>query len=371
MFKKAYTSFILTGTILIAGIIFEVHPAGSQTDTTTLDCVWEKCNSISLYEDYAILGMGNIDENQECGRGNGIIILDISDITSIKEVASLGSWGSIRDAVIVDTLLYAAAGRGGLQVINLKSPRKPIRNIIIQDTSYAAYSIGVYKNRIHLGVNQTSTDITWDERLIIYEQKTPEKIIALDSLRLLQEPEKITFYRDRVFYADGNNGMCITDAAQPQENNVTCVDLGPIYACDLAFFKGYAFVAGGHAGLHLFKYTEPDTFKKIDSIRVSLEKSRSVVTSFVSIEGHYAYVGIEATTPSNPLEYEGVAVFMYDISDPRDTQLIHRFESPTPMDAFLVEKNRIYIVNKTGLDIFEISEPGSVKINQISHYPAQ
>jgi len=127
------------------------------------------------------------------------------------------------------------------------------------------------------------------------------------------------------------------------------------YVHDMFVKNDTVYASCGGAGLHLFKYTNTNTFVALDSFLTS--PSHYNHSSYISDDGHTLFFTEEVPA--------GQPVVAMDVSDPSNISMVSNFQSnqgATPHNLYVLN-NMLYVAYyQDGLQVFDVSDPLNVTL---------
>lgn len=168
--------------------------------------------------------------------GNGIQVLDITDLDNITQDSPIGFSTYVSELLIVDGIMYVSLGRNGLSIVDVTDPEA-----MVQLATF------------------TSITIDPDE-----EVEGDEETYSVEDLK------QVKVNGDLLYLADGLNGITILDVADYENLNVINQYNSSGYrTTGIAFADNTAFLAETKGGLGIYDLTDPEAIVDVAAVRES------------------------------------------------------------------------------------------------------
>jgi photosystem II stability/assembly factor-like uncharacterized protein len=268
--------------------------------------------AVTPQDDYAYLGVGT-----------RLVVLDVSDPTAPSELGrSVTLPDFIRDVVVSQGYAYLATGWGGLVVIDVSDPNRPL--VVSQFQANAPMS--------GLALNEATAYLAaGEEGLLVVELSDPSAPSLVGALDTPGSATAVTVSESTVYLADGAGGAWVVDVTDPAH---------PV----------------GSSLYELLDSSDP-------ALLLDYSVSDSLHVHDVALQDGllYAAVGREDTSPFN----KGVRVF--DVSDPSRPEVVGRYLDHELNSHVAVSGSQAYTANRSGsptdafslnvLDISDVTDP--------------
>ncbi len=227
------------------------------------------------------------------GQGENFVILDITDITNIFEIARITAPSGIEGIEVSGTNAYLADAESGIVILDVSNPSSPV---IVGNyaTEYSILDVAVSGNYVYAA---DSND------LIIIDATTPSSPTLVGSYETIGSANGVAISGNYAYVADdskaifdGSNGLSIVDISNPTSPTLAGT-YADVYAYDVAVSGNYAYVADS-SGLIILDVSNPS------SPTLAGRYSGSGDSNAVAISGNYAYL----------VDYGGLVIL--DISNP-------------------------------------------------------
>jgi hypothetical protein len=277
-----------------------------------------------------------------CGEDK-LFVIDISNPATPFEAASLVIGGQSADPAFIGNYLYIGSDEQGLCVINIEDPTNPsIETTIPIDNAFQVVRDG---------------DKAWvtalDNGLELVDITTPATPVSLRNYPLFN-PEKIENSGDYMYIGEATNGWSIMDISDREypyrvygDNSRSIRDI-----------KAKGNICSLITSSSLIQVDVSDPYNPVETGSLDLP---------LSLESLYVYDNLAFCASIS----SGDTVYIVDISDPANPQLMYNLVS-TGLWDLCMKDNFLYIADGSlGLLIYDISDPqnpdevGSLFINQL------
>ncbi|MBI5417099.1 IPT/TIG domain-containing protein [Candidatus Poribacteria bacterium] len=348
----------------------------SVAKVTTLGAVY----SLAIKDNYLFIASGDIGKHE----GDGIVVMDISEISKPKMKFTIPTMGSANAIQIVKNLLFIADGEAGLLIFDITDPGKPVQhgsfdlkvnlfNVFVDNNAEYAYAAAGRKG------------------IYIFDVKFPNNPFPIACFRTIDSANSIVVRDNLAYVAGGKAGLEIIDVSNPI-NPMNINYLGRIsQAIDVTSFGDYCYLADEFYGLVVIN-TKSTRFKieneiKIDGKAMGITiydkyiylaagngglKTFSLINNpnkpelinEFKIEGYVYNVHINNNRAYLSCVDNGVMIL--DIKNPSEPTLLGSFKTQDKAYQSFVKDNYIYVADYTGgLFISDISK--ILKIKKVSN----
>lgn len=203
------------------------------------------------------------------------------------------------EVVIIDTLIYAADGWGGLRIIDFSDPEEPYE-IGFYDAAGSARDIVVEGNYAYLAYESTMT---------IVDVSNPYAPVLTGSLSTPGMVMGVDVQGNYAYAADFDQGLRmidISDPAQPVETGYYDTP-GTAYAVQVD--SPYVYVADGDSGMIVLDISAPDSIVKVSDYQI-LDYNSPAYARDLELAGNTIYLAywdaglriVDVSNPANPVE---------------------------------------------------------------------
>ncbi len=217
-----------------------------------------------------------------------ILVMDVSDPAQPAAVGEFKTSGFLRDLTIIDNLIYAAQGSGGLGILDICVPSVPVM-------------VGRWCEAdmpTHLAITDAIAYVADGKSgLQIIDLSNPLQPTRIGRLSIPGSQKQIEVYGDLAFSIDVNNALHIIDLTDPIDPEVVSHIEGQIRA--MSIVDDYAYLVMAAQGLAIYDISDP--------YHPTLVQTCSVPGQSVEIhvEGDFAYIcstdeGLQIVDISNP-----------------------------------------------------------------------
>ncbi|MFX1517320.1 MAG: LVIVD repeat-containing protein, partial [Promethearchaeota archaeon] len=293
---------------------------------------------------------------------NGLKVLDISDPTDTSEIASIETLGKANDVFIDGNYAYVAASNYGLQIIKISDTIDPSSVGVLSSPEYAQ-GVTVKGNYAFLADGSAGLKV-----IDISDPTNPTSKGTQDTVYA----QAVAVAGDYAYIADGGGGLEIIDISDPtapsSEATYSTID----YATDVEIVGNYAFVADREGGLQIVNITHPSLPTNISAIKVGVDS----FTWGVFIRGNYAYLAtsVDGSGAGAPPPYHIGSLNVVNITDITNPQYVNHTTQelvgyPVVDQVFdvWVEGNYAYLAwGGRGLRVIDITDPLS-SLTEVSY----
>jgi len=260
--------------------------------------------------------------------GYGMSVLDATDLSHPELIGWYETFGAVQQAVVRDTLVYLAAGAGGLEVVNLSDPADPV--LLGRDTIGA----GAFE-------------------------------IALRG--------------DYAYMANFSSGFTVLDISDPTNPTTLGGISTPGLAFSVVLYQNYAYVAwvAADCGISIFDISWGDSAAYVSGMQVTYNLATVRMAGDLLIsEGYGGLTFYDLTDPLYPatvslwgghafsqnVEVYGDYVFHVDgwygmqvinISDPSTPVQVGSFDTPYFCEGLAVDESHVYVADTYNMTILE------------------
>lgn len=315
------------------------------------------------------------------GEGHRLVVVDIADPTEPRRVGESDPLpGRIQKLSLMGDLAYVADGSGGLRVMDLSDPLRPLE-VASLDTTGETRMVVVAESYAYLADGPGG--------LVIVDVSTPTVPRRISSVDTHQDANALVL-RDGLAYiaiADpGSAGLSVVDVSKPAQPREVGAMATSGTALEVALNGHYAYIADGPAGLQVMDIADPARPRRltrgseetmVTGVRVHLGLVY-MTGNFSFQEGvwiadlvHPASPSIDAVVPTRQavsgLVVAGQSLYVTDRVDGLLTYeklAGHAYRQMGQMDAtgfWAQDAARsgalVYVTDTTGLRVIDISDP--------------
>lgn len=209
----------------------------------------------------------------------GLRVVDIGDFTTPRIVAQIDDPSLYGKARIFGRTVYVASINGGVTVVDVSNPLKPVIGRRIGGSGCS--DVGVYGTNLCITSGSVVGNYSPNSALTIYDQSSG---FSYGSLKIPGSALGVAVKDTVVFVAAGTNGLVVVDATDPYKPR----QVGHFHtegrALGVTLNDRYALVACDGAGIEVIDVSAPD-----DPYRVGWLDTRGEANSLQVVD-HFVYV---------------------------------------------------------------------------------
>jgi hypothetical protein len=362
-------------SIICLGAFISVSAAHLQFENSLY---WTGLNDLVVDGDYVY-----------CAFYNGLMVLDVSDSTNIKNICRLPLDGGCVAITKLDSLLLIAASKNVLYVVNVANLYNP-RIVENYPLAYSPKDMQVHENYAYISYDSTGVGIIdisdiakpkeawymntagyingiyfkdsllvlcdWKTGLIIYNNKVPTRPVPTATCLMKESYNYPMFMGDYVYISRDNlkkdkHEYYLIDISNPFKPKAKKCKKEYRYFNAALTIGDYAFIGQLESGYSaVINISNPKDIKDISNYY-----GNRVYSTSKDIQGHYLYQA----------SYED-GFNIYDISDPRKLKKIGSFSGIENITNIRICGNYAICLNKIYMTIVDISDPAHpyLKIQQ-------
>jgi len=230
--KKAFSGIFVVILLMFSCRLFPQKEKLEYVDSL----LWSKAHDVKIVGDYAY-----------CAFLNGLKILDISNKRKPAAVSQLYLGGGYGIETI-DNLALVAAGKKGLQIVDISDAKTPgLKGTY--ETSGEAKAVAAAGKYVYVAAAESGLQI-----IDISDSAAPELAGEIDTPG---SAEDVIIRGDYAFIADGSSGLQIINVSNPLEPKAVGSYDTPDKAERVAVSGDYAYVADGSSGLQVINVSVP------------------------------------------------------------------------------------------------------------------
>ncbi len=268
------------------------------------------------------------------GRASSIppnfIIYDVSDPVNPVEVGSLDSTDYVMGIAKRGNYVYLGVGYDGIMVVDVSDPTSPVAEGRVSLTGYVS-RMSVLDTLMAVSAGYGGLYI-----MDISSGSSPSQVGHLDTYGLTSHA---IFDGQYVYLADHYGGIGVVDVSDPTNPVVDTIIGVPGTNLDVAVSGDVAFVTGYYGYMRSIDLTDPSNPRDLapwNNFQYGYK---------VAIIGDYAYVS-------------AILLYIYDISDPSDIQLVGSYSPPSITRFVTADGNYLYVAaGDSGVVILDASNP--------------
>lgn len=277
------------------------------------------------------------------GGGHLIQRVDVSSPTEPVRAASIPVTDWVSNVVVVDDIVYLAAGTSGLELWRVDDESAPVR-LGSSNTLGLATALTVVEGYVYL--------IDCDEGLDIFDVSDPAHIHSVGAYKTLGATYKVAATGSMSYVASGfNGGLHIVEIDDTTTHSTITTHLHKynVHDVELAADRLYLIQDGL---LKVYDVTTAVTPMPLGTYHLSGENS-------LTVHGDLAY-----------LSNQRGDVVVLDIVEPTEIKIVKRYQALGYVDAMAVVQDYAYIPHQNGgLRIFRGANIGI--LNQVGHYAVE
>ncbi len=240
------------------------------------------------------------------------------------------------DVTVAGGYAYTAAGKAGLQVVDVSDPANPL---VIANLPTPGQALGVTvadgPADGHVYVADGSSGL---QVVDVSVPASPAIVGGLDTMYALD----VTVVDGYAYVAAEESGLQVVNVSDPANPTWTGGVGMSGRASDVVVTDGYAYVADDTGGLHVVDIRDPASPTIVGRSYTYLESARGV-----AVAGGYAYV--------TDAFHSGLRVV--DVSNPASPAVVAFVNTPGPAASVKVVGNRAYVADRVGLQVVDVSDP--------------
>ena len=305
----------------------------------------------------------------------GLIILDISDSNNPIHVSTFKDSLSFKyfDVVVRNSIAYVADGFYGLIVLDVTDPTKPTR-IGSYNTSGWAVDIEVDGSVVYLSDSANGLQI-----LDVSNLSTPVRITSIPTDSSTQNT---IFFNNSIYIADGYAGLKVYDVSDPstpllQESleltgfvHAIALEEPTLYVSDLTAGIVVFDISNQNSPVEMGTYSSysmnPEQFVVLNSVAYIANNDRGLLILDVGSPGPSPLISTilysdrvtVRTDDSFAYFKSGQVMNIYDVSDPRNLNLISSFLLNGSTFDWTVSDSIVYVASGwEGIQLIDVSDP--------------
>ncbi|MHA1474366.1 MAG: LVIVD repeat-containing protein [Promethearchaeota archaeon] len=278
--------------------------------------------------------------------GDGMEIIDISDLEHLVEIGQVDDDGGYASAVIIqENIAYVADSDDGLEIIDVSNVSHPVK-------------VGQYFEQgeiIDLEINQDIAYLLNDgiklEIINITNPTQPQKIGQFNSSVKIHD---FCVVNDFAYLTTAEYGLNILNVSDPtQPTNISHWESERKYESlySVEFYENRLYIGAGHRLLTL-KIKDP-----ILPVEVAIYSDDMFDAHYTTISDHYAYVSNYINYP--PYCEEGLRII--DIRFPKVSYTISSYSTEIPPKDIVIHKDFAFLA-VLGIEILDISSKRKVSL---------
>lgn len=290
----------------------------------------------SIYLSYSIKGIFISGDYLFVARGsNGLTIIDISDPFYPKTLVNYDTPGYVEDIYISGSYAYVADGSNGLLILDISNIPN-IQKIGSYDTLGYAQSVFVEGNYAYVADGSNG--------LVIIDITNPINPVKVKRFTTTGNAYKVYLLNSFAYIAEGAGGIEIIDVKDPI-NPKFIKHLNLMQSNEVFFKENYLYVTDELNGLMIFEVIDPFNTKLVSWLNVS-GLSRGVF-----VEGNYAYIANDSN-----------GMLIVDISNPASPINIGNFDTIGKVyDVFVIGSHAYLADYNNGVTVLNISDPTNIQ----------
>lgn len=314
-------------------------------------------NNLFIQDDFAYIANGE----------EGLTILDLSDLSDLKEVGTV-ELGNAQNVVVQDGLAYVTT-QGGTLETTVEKDRMVIVNVsnpsnlqILGD--YSPESGFVHRSLDSIGIEDQTIYLSFDDTLIAVDVSDPSSPALLGEFSYesnIVNPGLLV--QNGIVYLQTNR-LHIVDFRDPQAPvELASFDAG--WGANLDILDEKLYLSGWDSGLTILDISDPGKPIKIGSFMVLVgdyeliprgAASRQTFLD-VSVDGDIAFLsysfGLDQGTWTQVLENGIIAV---DVSEPTNPELIGKYTNLDSVSSIFAQDNLVFVTDSTR-GLFVLTKP--------------
>lgn len=311
------------------------------------------------------------------GHENGEAAVDTQATVSLSQLGSADTLAFAKGVALDGNHAYVAAGKNGLQVIDVTDPAQPTATANF-DSAGRAYSVALSGDYAYLA--------DYDAGLQVFNISDPFNPVPVAELAIGGLARSVAISGNRAYVSGSAAGLKIFDISDPSRPLLEGeYDTNGIVR-DVVVRNGYAYVADGGRGLRIINVSDPtqpvttglyntsgrayglalsgdyayvaDNEAGLQVIDVSDRTQPRLITSYgttgdakgIAVSGNYAYVAYVSEA--------GGGVQVIDISDPQQPLAAFTYNGAGIAKGLALSADSLYVAaGGAGLDIVGVTVP--------------
>lgn len=264
---------------------YEISEAGSCATSGN-------CRSVTLHGDYAFV----------MSSGDGVDVVDISDVTSPSIVTTYDPGGYAYQGTVAGDHLYLADDTAGLAILDITDPTSP-STVAVYPTPGKVRGVAVAGDLAFVADNTGgffSLDVTDPSAPVLQQAIVPAG-----------QPQDVELAGDVAYVASWDAGVHAINVTDPTSMSVIGTYNTPGVAVAVSIQGDCLYVADAAGGLLVLDISDPTTLTLLSSTSTPDDAQT------VAVAGDYAYVPCD-----------GAGVLVYDVTDPSAPELLGVHDTP-------------------------------------------
>jgi len=308
-------------------------------------------------------------------RGHVMAVVDVSNRLKPRMVSEIALPSALYHIFATPGLVYAAAGFGGLQIVDIADPAHPtiVGKYVLPGTSQVVRDVCVSGKYAYAARASGESLLGTQGGMHIVDISDPAKPVEVGAFEAGASTGNITVVGDSAYLAT-SAGLIIVDVRDPAKpvklatvsTASTVLDHIRSYGgAGVVVSNGIAYVADGYGGVNLIDVKNPARARHVGWYVVPFDEKHSKFTEAdkglgaafgIAVSGNYAYVAAFN---------QGMRIV--DVSNP--TRPVEVSDQPTPLWAYQVQVGGQYAYigdYDGGLRIIDVSNPKAPR--EVSFY---
>ena len=236
------------------------------------------------------------------------------------------------DVTVAGAYAYAAAGKAGLQVVDVSDPANPVA-VTNLDTPGEALGVTTADDYVYVADGSSGLQV-----VDLSDPVNPAIVGGLDTLYALG----VTVVDGYAYVAAEESGLQVVNVSDPANPTWTGGVGMSGRASDVVVTDGYAYVADDTGGFHVVDVRDPASPTTVGISYTYLEAARGV-----AVADGYAYV--------TDAFHGGLRVI--DVSNPASPTVVAFVDTPGSAVSVKLAGSRAYVVDRVGLQVVDVSDP--------------
>jgi hypothetical protein len=285
------------------------------------------------------------------GAGTSVGVADVSDPSAPQAVASVWVKGIVHAIALQGSLAFVAAGRGGLQVIDVSNPLAPVPlGSVPPPQPYGeALSVAVAGSYAYLAVGDAGMQV-----FDVSNPAAPAAVGAFTYPALGPRADAVAVSGSVVYLGDRNfgGGLRVLDVSSPSQP--VEVTLLTSYAKSLAVSGNYLLAAGWSGGLEIYDITDPG------SPAVAGVHDPGGFIDRVTVANGLAYAAFDRNLPAASPDGRTYGLAIVDFSTPSAPVEVGTLATALePVGIAVAGTTAFLAIERQGLRVADVSTPSA------------
>ncbi len=288
----------------------------------------------------------------------GLNVVDVSDPTAPRKIASCNLRGSARDVAVSGTHAFVAAQEGGLRVVDVANPEAPAavgsylprvvaRSGVAAQWGPVVEAVAVTGRHAYVAYNYVPHDKdAWSSLLQVLDVSNPKAPAELGSFEAARSGLflGVAVAGKYAYVADKDGTLHVVNVSDPRAPAEVGFCEGVSEPQGIVVAGNHAYLADDDGAMYIVDVSDPKKPKKVGAY--ADQGDRPGLAEAIAVQGQYAYVCDDG----------GGRLLVVDVSDPAAPREVASFESPGQTVGVVVAGEYVYVnVMRSGLFILRLA----------------